>query len=59
MKLNLESLKNKEAWKGFHLPDFDPAQIAENTRKKPRWLHFGAGNIFRVFPAVLCQRLIE
>ena len=59
MKLNLESLKNKEAWKGFHLPNFDPAQIAENTRKNPQWMHFGAGNIFRVFPAVLCQRLIE
>lgn len=59
MKLNLESLKNKEQWKGYHLPTFDPAEIAENTRKKPQWLHFGSGNIFRVFPAVLCQRLIE
>ena len=59
MKLNLDSLKNTEAWKGYHLPQFDPAQIAENTRQKPQWLHFGAGNIFRVFPAVLCQRLIE
>lgn len=59
MKLNLESLKNAEQWKGYHLPAYDPAVIAENTRNKPQWLHFGAGNIFRVFPAVLCQRLIE
>jgi len=59
MKLNLESLKDKSAWKGYHLPRFDPEKIAENTKKKPQWLHFGTGNIFRVFPAVLCQRLIE
>ncbi len=59
MKLSLESLKNKEAWKGYHLPSYDPAQIAENTKKNPQWLHFGPGNIFRIFPAVLCQRLIE
>lgn len=59
MKLNLESLKQPNQWKGYHLPKFDPAEIAENTKKKPQWLHFGSGNIFRVFPAVLCQRLIE
>ena len=59
MKLNLESLKNPSAWKGYHLPQYDPAEIAENTKKKPQWMHFGSGNIFRVFPAMLCQRLIE
>ncbi len=59
MKLSLESIKDKEAWKGYHLPAYDPAQIAENTKKNPQWLHFGPGNIFRIFPAVLCQRLIE
>ncbi len=59
MKLSLESIKNKEAWKGYHLPSYDPVQIAENTEKAPQWLHFGPGNIFRIFPAVLCQRLIE
>ncbi len=46
MKLNLESLKNKEAWKGFHLPDFDPAQIAENTRKKAAVAAFWRGEYF-------------
>lgn len=59
MKLSLQSIQNKEAWKGYHLPDFDPAEIAANTAKKPQWLHFGSGNIFRIFPAALCQRLIE
>ncbi|MBP3312853.1 MAG: mannitol dehydrogenase family protein, partial [Butyricicoccus sp.] len=59
MKLNLESLKNTAAWQGYRLPQYDPAVIAENTKKKPQWLHFGSGNIFRIFPAALCQRLIE
>lgn len=59
MKLSLESIREKEAWNGYHLPLFDPAVIAEQTKQRPQWLHFGPGNIFRIFPAVLCQRLIE
>ena len=56
MKLSLESIQNKEAWKGYHLPSYDPAVIAENTKQNPQWLHFGSGNIFRIFPAALCQQ---
>ncbi|MCI6927598.1 MAG: mannitol dehydrogenase family protein, partial [Butyricicoccus porcorum] len=59
MKLSLQSIQNKDAWKGYHLPSFDPAEIVANTAKKPQWMHFGSGNIFRIFPAALCQRLIE
>jgi len=59
MKLSLASIRDKEAWKGYRLPGYDPARIAENTKEAPQWLHFGPGNIFRVFPAALCQRLIE
>jgi len=59
LKLSLTSIENKEDWKGYHLPGYDPEKIAENTAKDPQWLHFGSGNIFRIFPAVLCQRLIE
>lgn len=59
MKLSLDSIRNKETWKGYHLPLFDPSVIAENTKDNPQWLHFGSGNIFRIFPAALCQRLIE
>ena len=59
MKLCLESLGNKDAWKGYRLPGYDPRVIAANTAEKPQWLHFGPGNIFRIFPAALCQDLIE
>ncbi len=59
MELSLKSIENKENWKGYHLPGYDPVKIAENTAKRPQWMHFGSGNIFRIFPAVICQRLIE
>lgn len=59
MKLSLQSIQKKENWKGYHLPSYDPEKIAENTGENPQWMHFGSGNIFRIFPAVLCQRLIE
>ncbi|MCD8021040.1 MAG: mannitol dehydrogenase family protein [Clostridiales bacterium] len=59
MKLSLEAIKNKDSWKGYYLPEYDPQEIAENTKKNPQWLHFGPGNIFRIFPAALCQKLIE
>ena len=59
MKLSLESIQTKENWAGYRLPAYDPKKIAENTAARPQWMHFGSGNIFRIFPAVLCQRLIE
>ncbi len=59
MKLNLESLRNTDEWKGCSLPSYDVERIRENTEKNPRWLHFGSGNIFRIFPARLCQMLLN
>ena len=59
MKLSLRSIQDTQAWKGYHLPQYDVAAVAARTQKNPRWLHFGAGNIFRAFPCVVAQRLIE
>lgn len=59
MKLNIESIQNKSAWEGYSLPNFDIEKVRQNTLERPQWVHFGAGNIFRIFPAVLCQRLIQ
>ena len=61
MKLSISNLKNQQQWreKGYELPDFDIEKVRENTLKAPIWLHFGAGNIFRAFPAVLQQTLLN
>ena len=61
MLLNDFELQNREQWEsaGFSLPRFDRAAVRERTKKEPVWLHLGAGNIFRAYPAVLQQRLLE
>ena len=41
------------------LPDFDIDKMRKETAEKPIWIHFGAGNIFRGFIAVLQQKLLE
>ena len=51
----------KESWgkPGVRLPAYDVDLVAEKTIKTPVWVHFGAGNIFRGFIAVLQQRLLD
>ena len=51
MKLTLQGLQEKEQWKnaGIGLPSYDIEKVAEETKKNPVWVHFGAGNIFRIF----------
>ncbi len=52
MKLSLIGLQDKAyAEKGYALPTYDIAAMRERTLNAPTWLHFGAGNIFRAFPA--------
>ncbi|MGI5988636.1 MAG: mannitol dehydrogenase family protein [Lachnospiraceae bacterium] len=61
MKLSLAGLENRQEWldKGYILPTFDIKAVAEETKKNPVWVHFGAGNIFRAFQANLAQQMIE
>lgn len=61
MKLRQEELNNKKLWEdcGFELPQFDRTLMIEQTKNKPEWVHFGAGNIFRAFPAAVCQDLLN
>jgi fructuronate reductase len=61
MKLTKENLKQRSFWeaKGYVLPEFDIDSVTRKTKDRPTWLHFGAGNIFRVFPAVLQQHLLN
>lgn len=61
MKLNRSCLKNREAFEkiSVKLPNYDWDQMVQATEEAPRWIHFGAGNIFRGFIAELQQRLLE
>ncbi len=59
MRLTLDELKNKKEWEGYKLFSYDHERIERNTEERPVWVHFGAGNIFRIFPAGLCQKLLE
>lgn len=61
MKLKQEELLNSKAWEehGFILPKFDRELMIKNTLENPEWVHFGAGNIFRAFPAAVCQDLLD
>lgn len=61
MKLNEKALKDRAVWEagGFILPAFDRERVKEETRDNPEWVHFGCGNLFRAFPAVLQQRLLD
>ncbi len=61
MKLCYEGLKDRAAWEaaGVALPKFDWKEMCEATEAAPTWVHFGAGNIFRGFIALLQQSLLE
>jgi len=61
MQLKNTELKNKAQWEkaGIQLPQFDREAMIQATQKAPKWVHFGAGNIFRAYPAALAQTLLE
>lgn len=61
MKLTAQAIKETAIWeeKGFTLPAFDREAMITKTLANPTWIHFGAGNIFRGFPAALQQTLLE
>jgi fructuronate reductase len=61
MKLTQNELNNKKQWQdsGFELPEFDRSKMIKDTKENPEWIHFGAGNIFRAFPAAVCQQLLN
>ena len=57
MHLNLQLLHAPEwAQKGYDLPKFDVERVRAAA---PRWVHFGAGNIFRSFIACAQQTVLD
>lgn len=56
-----EGLKDRKAWEdnGYALPQYDRAAMIKETEENPKWVHFGAGNIFRAFQANAMQKLLN
>ena len=59
--LSKENIKNVNTWEqaGIGLPKFDYEKMSTSTMENPTWVHFGAGNIFRGFIAMLQQELLN
>lgn len=64
MKISWQGISNhadKKQWeeKGYFLPKYDRKQMVKATKEQPFWIHFGAGNLFRAFHAVVAQKLLN
>lgn len=61
MRLTYEGLKNPKFWEKaeIELPPYNPEEIAQKTKKNPLWVHFGIGNIFRIFIGGIADKLIR
>ncbi len=60
MKLTYEGIKDIASWEkaGVSLPSYDPAETAAAAKEAPVWVHFGIGNIFRIFIGGIADRLL-
>lgn len=61
MKLTLNGIRNREPWEkaGIALPGYDVEKVSEKARQEPVWVHFGIGNIFRIFIGGIADGLLE
>lgn len=58
MELKLDNVKEISRLMD-HAPQYDIAKLTETTKKDPKWVAFGTGNIFRVYLARIGQDLIH
>lgn len=61
MKLTREGIENRKDWEkiGVTLPGYDVKSVSEKAKENPVWVHFGIGNIFRVFIGGIADGLLE
>ncbi|MBS4815059.1 MAG: mannitol dehydrogenase family protein [Clostridium sp.] len=61
MRLTREGIKECADWEkvGIKLPGYDVAEVSAMAQKEPQWVHFGIGNIFRIFIGGIADGLLE
>lgn len=61
MKLSIEGIRAVSAWQaaGVHLPTYDVSAAQQKAVEAPCWVHFGIGNIFRVFMGGIADGLLR
>lgn len=61
MLLSLNGLSDRDAWSraSIEIPPYDVMQVSEKAIENPRWVHFGIGNIFRVFIGGIADKLLR
>ena len=61
MKLTINGIGNHKLWEkaGIMLPGYDVTAASEKAKKEPIWVHFGIGNIFRIFIGGIADSLLE
>jgi len=61
MNLTLMGIKEANLWEtiGIKLPQYDVEAMIQKTKENPTWIHFGAGNIFRIFLGGVADDLLE
>ena len=61
MKLTVNGIRETEAWEkaGIALPGYDVEAVSAKAKEAPVWVHFGIGNIFRVFIGGIADGLLE
>lgn len=61
MQLTIKGIQTKTPWEkaGIVLPGYDVEKVSARAKEAPQWVHFGIGNIFRVFIGGIADGLLE
>ena len=61
MKLTINGIKDHESWvkAEIQLPGYDVEEASRKAKNAPNWVHFGIGNIFRIFIGGIADGLLE
>ncbi len=59
MDMKKNEIREEFIEKGYDVPKYDREKMIARTKENPTWVHFGAGNIFRAFPAAVLEEMLN